>query len=68
MAVPALKSVMCRYLSGVVAEARREGDNQIYSYLFSGWYHHGCGGHPDLEEHKAIAGELSACIRKITGW
>jgi hypothetical protein len=68
MAVPALKAVMCRYLGGVVAEMHREGDQKIFDYFFSGWYHHGCGGHPDLEEHKAIAGELSARIKEITGW
>jgi hypothetical protein len=68
MAEAGLRSVMRRYLGGIIAEMERQGDRKVYDYFFSGWYHHGCGGHPDLEEHKAIAGELSACIKKITGW
>ena len=68
MAVEGLRAVMRRYLGGIVAEMHREGDDKVSSYFFSGWYHHGCGGHPDLEEHQAIAEELTAYIRKITGW
>lgn len=68
MAEEKLRVVMRRYLGGVVAEMHKEGDDKISSYFFSGWYHHGCGGHPDLEEHQAIAGELTAYIRMVTGW
>ena len=46
------------YLSSIVSTLNESGDKEIYKYFFSKQYHHGCGGHPDLKEHKMIAAEL----------
>ncbi|SFW17909.1 SGNH/GDSL hydrolase family protein [Chitinophaga sancti] len=44
------------------------GDKNVSYYFFSKRYHGGCGDHPTLEEHKLIAGELTAYIKKLKGW
>ena len=68
MADEKLTPVLQKYLMFIYSEMRREGDTKVYTYFFKHWYHHGCGGHPDMQEHKAIAGELTACIKDIMKW
>jgi len=63
-----LTSVLKRYLSGITAYLNASGDKKVYKYFFSKQYHNGCGGHPDLDEHKLIAGELTAYIKQLKGW
>ncbi|SFF01273.1 GDSL-like Lipase/Acylhydrolase family protein [Chitinophaga sp. CF118] len=65
MADADLTAVMQRYLKAIVTTAH---DKNVYRYFFSKRYHHGCGDHPDLEEHKQIAAELTAYIGKIKKW
>jgi lysophospholipase L1-like esterase len=63
-----LTSVLKNYLSGITAFMNRSGDRKVTSYFYSRQYSHGCGGHPDLDEHRQIAGELTAYLRKIMDW
>jgi GDSL-like Lipase/Acylhydrolase family len=63
-----LTAALKRYLGGVVAAAGRSGDSRVHSYFYSKQYSHGCGGHPDLEEHGQIAGELTAYLKRLMGW
>lgn len=63
-----LTDVQKRYLGGIVAAVRATGDERVSSYFFSRQYSHGCGGHPDLEEHGRIAGELTAYLKKLMDW
>ncbi len=67
MADDVLLATQKRYLNAIVAEANRN-DPDVYSCFFSRRYHNGCGDHPDLSEHRQIAGELSRFIRKVKHW
>jgi hypothetical protein len=64
-----LTSALKRYLTGVTAYLNTAGDDKkVTHYFFSKQYHNGCGGHPDLAEHKLIADELTAYIKQLKGW
>jgi hypothetical protein len=63
-----LTVVLKRYLSGVTAFVNDEGDHKVFKYFFGKRYFHGCGTHPDVEEHQQIAAELTACIKQIKHW
>lgn len=65
MADDRLLLVMKSYLSAIVQSIN---DNKTSAYFFSKRYYHGCDMHPDLEEHAAIANELTAYLKKLTGW
>ena len=62
--IPALK----RYLASIVHSEHAAGDRQVYEFYFATRYNHGCGGHPDIADHKLIAGELTAYIRQLKNW
>jgi hypothetical protein len=68
MADAKLTAFMQKCLTAIKASIQKEGDQKVYTYFYQHWYHHGCGGHPDLQEHKAIAAELTAFIQKTEGW
>jgi lysophospholipase L1-like esterase len=68
MADAGLRAVMEKYLISIVNTKNRSGDKQVYKYFFSKQYHNGCDGHPDLAEHRLIANELIAYIKKIKNW
>ncbi len=68
MADSSLTAVLKKYISSVATKLNTEGDKKVYKYFFSKQYHHGCGGHPDLEEHKLIADELTQFLKKIENW
>ena len=58
-----------RYYLGSIEEAmHKEGDNKVSHYFFTKRYFHGCDSHPDVAEHKEIAGELTAYLKKIMNW
>ncbi|MDB5016623.1 MAG: acetyl xylan esterase [Mucilaginibacter sp.] len=63
-----LTSVMQRYLTGITNYMNANGDKKVYKYFFSRQYHNGCGGHPDMADHKLIANELTAYIKQLKGW
>lgn len=68
MADDTLTGVLHRYLTGIVNAVNASGDNRVYKYFFSRRFHSGCGGHPDLAEHKLIAAELTAYIKRLEKW
>jgi len=63
MADASLKSFMVKTIQSVVAITKAGGDNNVSSYFFKKQYHAGCDGHPSLEEHEEIAGELAYYLR-----
>jgi lysophospholipase L1-like esterase len=63
-----LTTVMQRYLNAITAHLNAAGDKKVTEYFFSRQYHNGCGGHPDLDDHKLIAAELTAYIKQLKGW
>jgi hypothetical protein len=68
MADEMLAAVLKRYLSSIVVFENKRGDKNVYSYFFSKRYHHGCGDHPDINEHQQMAHELIPFIKNLTGW
>lgn len=58
-------------LDKVAAEARRQGDSQVYRFDMTpedgtmGW---GSCYHPSMKRHARMAEELTAYLREITGW
>jgi hypothetical protein len=68
MADSILNAVMKKYLSAIVSASNAQGDKKVYRYFFTKRYHQGCGDHPSLEEHRQIAGELSAYIKQLMQW
>ncbi len=63
-----LTAVLKKYLKSVKKSLNDQGDKKVYAYFFSKQYHNGCGGHPGFNEHKKIAAELTAFIKKIKPW
>ncbi|MDR3697755.1 SGNH/GDSL hydrolase family protein [Mucilaginibacter sp.] len=63
-----LRGVIQRYLTAIAGNLNASGDKKVYKYFFSRQYHNGCDGHPDMEEHKLIAGELTAYIKQLKSW
>jgi lysophospholipase L1-like esterase len=63
-----LRNTLARYLNGITAYMNNSGDKKVYKYFFSKQFHHGCGGHPDMDEQAQIAGELTAYIKQVEGW
>jgi len=68
MADGTLLPVLKRYLTGITAYMNAHGDRKFSKYFFSKQYHNGCGGHPDIDEHKLIADELTTYIKQVKGW
>ena len=55
-------------LNAVRTELSRSGIKKIHTYFFKKRYHNGCGDHPDLTEHQAIAKELETAISTVMSW
>jgi lysophospholipase L1-like esterase len=68
MADASLAAFMKKTLTAIVNKENKSGDRKITSYFFSKQFHNGCDGHPDLAEHKVIAEELTAFIKKTMKW
>jgi hypothetical protein len=64
MADASLKAFMVKTIESVVKVAKAGGDNKVSSYFFKIQYHAGCDGHPSLEEHEYIAGELAHYLKQ----
>jgi lysophospholipase L1-like esterase len=66
---PEKNARLTEYLTTVVRQLKDvEHDGNIHLFAFSQRYNHGCTGHPDREEHKLIAAELSPFFKKVMGW
>jgi lysophospholipase L1-like esterase len=68
MADAKLTEVLKNYLTGLVRSINKDGDNKVYKYFFLRQYNDGCGGHPDLNQHKLIATELTGYLKKLESW
>lgn len=68
MANEQLSPVLKRYLAAIVANVNAGGDKKVSKYFYSKRFHNGCGGHPDMDEQRQIAGELTAYIKGLEGW
>jgi hypothetical protein len=68
MADEKLKAYLVKYLTAIVKKENTVGDKKVSLYVFKKWYNHGCGGHPDMAEHKEIAKELTAYIKDLKNW
>jgi hypothetical protein len=64
----ALTAVLKRNLNGIVRAAGKAGDRKVSAYFYSRQYSNGCGGHPDLDQHRQIAEELTVHLKKLMGW
>lgn len=68
MADTQLAAFMKKTLTTIVNRMNKNGDKKVTNYFFSKQYHNGCDSHPDLAEHRLIADELTAFIRKKMNW
>jgi lysophospholipase L1-like esterase len=68
MADAGLALFMKKTLKAVKNKMNNSGDKKVDVYFFSKQYHNGCDSHPDLEEHKMIAGELTAFLKNKMNW
>ena len=60
-----------RVLDEVAADAKKNGDNQVYRFDFTpqtGNLHYGADWHPSLWQHQKMAAELTAYIRQLMQW
>lgn len=58
-------------LNELVAEAKQEGDNEVYRFDFTpqtGDLYFGASWHPSLWQHQKMAGELTAYLRTLMRW
>jgi lysophospholipase L1-like esterase len=68
MADEKLTAVLRRYLTAITAYVNNNGDKKVSKYFFAKRYFHGCGTHPDMEEHQYIADELTGYLKQLKGW
>jgi len=68
MANNELRNFMKATIGSVQRSMNSSGDREVYSYVFNKQYSSGCDYHPSLDEHKLIARELTAFIKKIMKW
>ena len=57
-----------KYLGSIVSFTNESGDKNVSYFFFSKRYDHGCDSHPNVSEHKQIAAELSAYVKKLMSW
>jgi lysophospholipase L1-like esterase len=68
MADQNLTAVLKNFITSVVARLNKEGDKSVHKYFFSKSFNSGCDGHPDLQEHKQIAKELTTYLKSLMKW
>lgn len=68
MADAKLAAFMRSTITSVVKTIKRSGEKKVAHYFFSKQYRNGCDYHPNLEEHKQIAKELTVFIKKTMKW
>ena len=68
MADSALAASQRNYITGIEQLMHKQGDKKVSHYFFVKRYYHGCDAHPDVAEHKEIAGELTAYVKKLMSW
>jgi lysophospholipase L1-like esterase len=68
MADDVLRSVMKNYLTSIVERVTAAGDKRVTKFFYSRSWSSGCGGHPDITEHRLIAGELQKYLKTLMKW
>lgn len=68
MADAELTGTLKRFIPSIVKAANNAGDKRVSYFFFSRSYNGGCGGHPDLAQHKLIATQLAAYIKDLENW
>jgi hypothetical protein len=68
MADAKLTVILKRNLSAIADYMSARGDKKVSKYYFSKQYHNGCGDHPDMDEHRQIADELTDYIKQLENW
>ncbi|NCD69593.1 SGNH/GDSL hydrolase family protein [Mucilaginibacter agri] len=68
MADETLSPVLKKYITAINNYVNKAGDAKVSHYFFSKRYFHGCGTHPDMAEHREMAAELTAYIKKLKNW
>ena len=68
MADSNLRTFMKDNLTQVVKERNATGDRNVSAFFFSRSFNDGCGGHPDLAQHRLIADELAAYLKTTLKW
>jgi hypothetical protein len=56
------------YIKSVVASAVRAGDKRVQHLAIQGIFQKGCGKLPSLDEHVAIASQVTAFVKRIVAW
>jgi lysophospholipase L1-like esterase len=68
MADAPLTAFMKDQLTQIVQEMQLSGDKRVHAFFFSRSYNDGCGGHPSMAQHQAIAHELAAYCKTTFAW
>jgi len=68
MADEKLTTAIKNYLTGIVAHLNNNGDKHVDKFFFSRSWNNGCDGHPDTDDHEAIAKELESFLSKKMKW
>jgi len=68
MADSFLTEYLQKCLTMIVNKINSEGDQKVCKYFFSRSFNSGCGSHPGMADHVAIAEELTGFLKSITGW
>lgn len=63
MADANLRLALKKYISSVVNYFHENNDSEVYKFFYEKQYNKGCDTHPDLKEHKEIAGLLIQFIK-----
>lgn len=64
MADAKLRAALKNYLTSIVDYFHRNGDTNLYDYVYEKSYNGGCLAHPDLKEQKEISDLLFAYIKE----
>jgi len=68
MADESLRNFMNKVLPAITATFNTNGDKKVFTYIFTKQYYKGCDSHPDLNEHRQIANEVTAFIQQKMNW
>jgi hypothetical protein len=68
MADDNLRATLTRYIQGVIKHCHAGGEKNVSAYFFTRQYRNGCGSHPDVEDDKLIADELTTWLRAEMNW
>lgn len=55
-------------LADMEAELKAGGDSKVHKFYTTKLYGEGCGTHPSVAQHEAMAAELSSFVAPIVGW